>query len=64
MLNGVQSPNAHPSAGGSPSAQAPREVHVHIRAEGDPIVLPREVVDTPQAHDHAPRQPAQRCPVR
>eukprot|EP00969_Alexandrium_andersonii_P347014 15341881-Alexandrium_andersonii.AAC.1 len=64
MLNGTLSPNAHPSASGPPSAQTPREERVHARAEGGPIVLPREAVDAPRAHDQVERQPDQSCPVR
>eukprot|EP00969_Alexandrium_andersonii_P225928 9976660-Alexandrium_andersonii.AAC.1 len=64
MLNGAQPSHAHPSASGSPSAQAPSNVGSHIRAEGDPIVLPREVVDAPQAHDQVARQPDQGRPLR
>eukprot|EP00969_Alexandrium_andersonii_P221561 9785889-Alexandrium_andersonii.AAC.1 len=63
MLNGVLSTNAHPSAGGSPSVQAPGKVTVHVDAERDPIVLPREVVDAPRAPDQIPGQPDQSCPI-
>eukprot|EP00969_Alexandrium_andersonii_P347574 15367800-Alexandrium_andersonii.AAC.1 len=64
MLNGVQSSHAHPSAGESPSVQTPSKVRVRIRAEGGPILLPREVVDAPRAHDQVAHQPDQSCPVR
>eukprot|EP00969_Alexandrium_andersonii_P103701 4575912-Alexandrium_andersonii.AAC.1 len=63
MLNGAQPPNAHPPARGSSSVEAPSKVRVHIHAEADPIVLPREVVDTPRAHGQTSRQPDQRRPV-
>eukprot|EP00969_Alexandrium_andersonii_P343161 15168556-Alexandrium_andersonii.AAC.1 len=64
MLDGAHAPNTHPSARGSPSTQTPREIRVHVHAERDPVVLPREVVDAPRAHDQAQGQSDQRCPVR
>eukprot|EP00969_Alexandrium_andersonii_P087641 3866725-Alexandrium_andersonii.AAC.1 len=63
MLNGAHAPKAHPSACGTPSMQTPREVRVHIHVKRDPVVLPREVVDTPRAHDQVPSQSGQRRPV-
>eukprot|EP00969_Alexandrium_andersonii_P332287 14684212-Alexandrium_andersonii.AAC.1 len=63
MLNGALPTNAHPSTSGSPSAQAPGKVSIHVDEERDPIVLPREMVDAPRAHDQIPRQPDQRCPI-
>eukprot|EP00969_Alexandrium_andersonii_P167770 7417202-Alexandrium_andersonii.AAC.1 len=42
--------------------QAPREVGVHVNPEGNPFVLPREMVDAARARDQVPRQPDQRRP--
>eukprot|EP00969_Alexandrium_andersonii_P023194 1013809-Alexandrium_andersonii.AAC.1 len=63
MLDGTRASDAHPSARGAPSLQAPNEVGVHIHAEGNPCVLPRKMVDAPRAHDQVPRQPDQGRPV-
>eukprot|EP00969_Alexandrium_andersonii_P047292 2074785-Alexandrium_andersonii.AAC.1 len=43
MLQGAHAPDAHPSARGAPSTQAPGKVRVRIHAEGNPFALPREV---------------------
>eukprot|EP00969_Alexandrium_andersonii_P254183 11234199-Alexandrium_andersonii.AAC.1 len=40
-------------------AGAQRSLHV----EGSPLVLPREVVDAPRAHDQVASQSDQCCPV-
>eukprot|EP00969_Alexandrium_andersonii_P360934 15456474-Alexandrium_andersonii.AAC.1 len=56
-------PDAHPSACGTPSVQAPSEIGAHVNSEGNPFVLPRKRVDAPRAHDQVPRQPDQRRPV-
>eukprot|EP00969_Alexandrium_andersonii_P335948 14848484-Alexandrium_andersonii.AAC.1 len=34
------------------------------KREGGPVVLPREVVDGPRAHDQVARQPVRSCPIR
>eukprot|EP00969_Alexandrium_andersonii_P086285 3803953-Alexandrium_andersonii.AAC.1 len=64
MLDGVCATDAHPSARGAPSTQAPSEVSAHVNSEGGPFVLPREVVDAPRANDQVTGQPDQRRPIR
>eukprot|EP00969_Alexandrium_andersonii_P208042 9189265-Alexandrium_andersonii.AAC.1 len=44
--------------------QAPCEVRVNLDAEGNPFVLPREVVDATRGRDQVPSQSDQRRPVR
>eukprot|EP00969_Alexandrium_andersonii_P151589 6701742-Alexandrium_andersonii.AAC.1 len=44
--------------------QTPSKVRIHIHSEGNPFVLPWEVVDAPRAHDQVPSQSDQRRPVR
>eukprot|EP00969_Alexandrium_andersonii_P171563 7583436-Alexandrium_andersonii.AAC.1 len=56
-------PDAHPSARGTPSAQAPSEIGANVHSEGNPFVLPRTMVDAPRAHNQVPRQSDQRRPV-
>eukprot|EP00969_Alexandrium_andersonii_P182234 8052890-Alexandrium_andersonii.AAC.1 len=62
MFDGVRAANAHLSACGTPGTQAPSKACAHVHAEGSPLVLPREVVDAPQAHDQVASQSDQRCP--
>eukprot|EP00969_Alexandrium_andersonii_P109906 4849017-Alexandrium_andersonii.AAC.1 len=64
MLNGAQTPNAHPSARGAPSMQTPGKISVHTHAERDPVALPRKAVDAPRAHDQIRSQSGQRRPIR
>eukprot|EP00969_Alexandrium_andersonii_P209115 9235333-Alexandrium_andersonii.AAC.1 len=42
MLDGMRAPDAHPSARGTPSAQAPSKVGVRIKSEGNPFRLAKE----------------------
>eukprot|EP00969_Alexandrium_andersonii_P081588 3596511-Alexandrium_andersonii.AAC.1 len=64
MLDGMCAPDAHPSTCGTPSVQTPSEISVHMHSQGNPFVLPREMVNAPRAHDQVARQPDQRRPVR
>eukprot|EP00969_Alexandrium_andersonii_P182357 8057696-Alexandrium_andersonii.AAC.1 len=64
MLDGTHAPNAHPSACGAASMQTPSKARMHINAERNPLVLPREVGDAPRALDQVPGQPDQRGPIR
>eukprot|EP00975_Prorocentrum_lima_P034588 7270953-Prorocentrum_lima.AAC.1 len=63
MLDGVHPTHAQPPARGPPGMQAPGEVGVHVSTESRPLVLPREVVDAPRAHNQVTDQPDECCPV-
>eukprot|EP00969_Alexandrium_andersonii_P228666 10099804-Alexandrium_andersonii.AAC.1 len=64
MLDGVRTAHAHSPASGHPGQEAPSEVRIDVCAESGPIVLPREVVDAPRAHDQVTDHPDKRRPVR
>eukprot|EP00969_Alexandrium_andersonii_P151838 6714146-Alexandrium_andersonii.AAC.1 len=63
MLDDAHAPHAHSTARGPPGQETPSEVRVDVCAECGPVVLPREAVDAPRAHDQATDQPDERCPI-
>eukprot|EP00969_Alexandrium_andersonii_P308730 13645390-Alexandrium_andersonii.AAC.1 len=62
MLDGVHAPHAHSPASGPSGKATSGKVRVDISAESRPVVLPREMVDAPRAHDQVPDQPDECCP--